>query len=116
MDSALLTQVLEVLVTVLGGVLVRYGVPFITSHVNEHKFQRALSIAERAYHKAEQIGAQHNYHGSDKMDLAVELAQGLGNRFGVKLSADEWAGVLESVVHEAGQVVTALEAPSGTQG
>ena len=90
---AVLKNVLLTLITVLGGLVVRY----IQQNFTVKQLDNAKTIAQIAASSMQQIGKTNNLSGSEKLASAISTAQDLGSKAGIKLTPEQW----DRLIHDA---------------
>ena len=90
---AVLQNVLLTLITVLGGLAVRY----IQQHFTAKQIDNAKAIAQIAASSMQEIGKAIGLTGPEKLASAISTAQEFGSKAGIKLTAEQW----DRLIHDA---------------
>ena len=93
---AVLQNVLLALITVLGGMAVRY----IQQHFTAKQLNNAKGIAQIAVSSVEQISKSLGINGPQKLTAAVSQAETLAAKVGIKLTTEQWNSLIHDTLAE----------------
>jgi hypothetical protein len=105
MDTQILVyNILKDIIALAGTILIG----FITAYVNQHftatQVSNAKQVATIAVTFAEQIANSMGFKGQDKYNSALSKAKDLATKYGVKMTDDQWQGLIEAAVKEMNHI------------
>ena len=107
---AVLQNVILALITVLGGMAVRY----IQQHFTAKQLDKAKGIAQIAVSSVEQISKSLSINGSQKLTAAISKAETLAAKVGIKLTTEQWDSLIHDALAEFKQVWNQVETQETT--
>lgn len=97
MDEAIeviLQNLIYVVFSAAGGFLTAY----LKAHYSAQKLRTAEAVAVEAVRFAEQVAGALGYDPKKKLHHALDYVQQLGGRLGIRLTEEQWVGLIESAV------------------
>ena len=73
---------------------------YVRKHLSASQLVKAQSIAKIAVSGVELVAKSYNLTGSDKLTAAINKAQELASKAGIKLTAEQWEGLIHSGLAE----------------
>lgn len=92
--EAILQNLIYVVFSAAGGFLAAY----LKAHYSAQKLRTAEAVALEAVRFAEQVAAALGYDPKKKLHHALDYVERLGARLGLKLTEEQWIGLIESAV------------------
>ena len=93
-------NIMLTIITASMPVLVGFLVAFINQHTNAQQLKTAQSIATNGAIFAQQVSKDLGFNPEQKFNSALASAKTLGEKYGIKLSDDQWKNLIEPSVNE----------------
>lgn len=95
---------LKDIIALIGSIAVAYLSAYLKQHLQVKQLEAARAIAKEAVFFAEQIGDTLGIKGGNKFKAALEKAKVLAAKAGIKLTDDQWQGLIEAAVNVGQQI------------
>jgi hypothetical protein len=106
-----LTNLVQLVIIFVGGLLVRY----LKSNYTSTQLKRAMAIADTVVRAVEMIAVAYGFSPQEKMKKAVEMAKVFAQNHGLKLTDEQWQTMIEAAVHQMKVLGEELKKDNGKQ-
>ena len=101
MDTqTLIYNILKDVIALAGTILITYVTAYVNQHFKSKQVSDAKQIANIAVAFTEQVASTMGFKGPEKYNSALTKAKDLATKYGIKMTDDQWQGLIETAVGE----------------
>ena len=96
-----LYPLLNDLIVLMGTILLGFLSAYIKAHFSAKQVETAKTVANVAVGFAEELDHTLGTKGEEKLNSALEQAKLLAGKYGIKLTDEQWTGLIKAAVNES---------------
>lgn len=97
------------LIIAVGTILLGYLTLFVKQHYSVKQVETAKKVAGIAVGFADEVAHVSGINGPEKLDAAMFQAKVLANKIGIKLTNEQWNGLIKAVVNEGRTIYDSVQ-------
>jgi len=112
--DAQITAFLNDAIKLIGGILMTFIAAYVKQHYTAKQVETSKSLAKLGVKFADELQHTLGIKGEEKLNAAIEQAKLQVGSFGIKLSDEQWSGLIKSVLNESRSIYNATQGGSQT--
>ena len=99
--QTVLYPLLNDLIMFMGAVLLAFLSAYVKAHFSAKQIETTKAVANVAVGFANELDHALGIKGEEKLNSALEQAKLLAGKYGIKLTDEQWTGLIKAAVNEA---------------